>query len=106
MAHCAQLDKSVYTSIQTAFSAQTNANQVQDIIDNKLDKRRKGIYGPPHNMKVRAVGLCPPPSLPPSRPSSRRRTQRGGRSPLRTECYQTTYDVSPKALNLIRVRRR
>ena len=35
------LDKASYQNIQTAFSAQTNANQVQDIIDNKLDKRRK-----------------------------------------------------------------
>ncbi len=33
------LDKAAYNSIETAFSAQTNANQVQDIIDNKLDKR-------------------------------------------------------------------
>lgn len=35
------LDRTAYQNIQTAFSAQTNANQVQDIIDNKLDKRRK-----------------------------------------------------------------
>lgn len=53
--HAVQLDKAVYSSIQTAFSAQTNANQVQDIIDLKLDKRRKGVYGPPHNMKAGGV---------------------------------------------------
>ena len=35
------LDTGVYQNIQTAFSAQTSANQIQDIIDLKLDKRRK-----------------------------------------------------------------
>lgn len=36
-----ELNTATYQNIQTAFSAQTSANQIQDIIDLKLDKRRK-----------------------------------------------------------------
>ena len=36
-----------YQTIPLTFSAQTSANQTQDGLDEKFDKRRKGVYGPP-----------------------------------------------------------
>lgn len=42
-----KLDKSHWVVAIFQFSAQTSQNMTQDIIDGKLDKRRKGVLGPP-----------------------------------------------------------
>ncbi|RYY35898.1 hypothetical protein EON62_02155, partial [archaeon] len=41
------LSKAACTSIFVAFSARTSAAATQAMVDVKLDKRRKGVYGPP-----------------------------------------------------------
>ena len=41
-----KLPKEKFNIISIGFSAQTSANQVQGIIDQKSDKRRAGIFGP------------------------------------------------------------
>ncbi|CAL1138106.1 unnamed protein product [Cladocopium goreaui] len=54
------MPKETHMSIQIGFSAQTKCSQTQDLIDAKLERRRKGVYGPPMGGSLAlTVQLCP-----------------------------------------------
>jgi dynein heavy chain len=45
------LPKDQYLPVFLAFSARTTAKQTQTIMEQKLERRRKGVYGPPAGIK-------------------------------------------------------
>jgi len=42
-----EYDNEQWCYFDLGFSAQTSANQTERIIDGKMEKKRKGVYGPP-----------------------------------------------------------
>jgi dynein heavy chain len=39
-------------SVSVTFSAQTHVNELQDFLDSKFEKRRRGVYGAPNGKKI------------------------------------------------------
>lgn len=53
-----ELPKDKFIMNTVNFSARTSAQQVQDLIMAKLDRRRKGVFGPPVGKYVRILPSC------------------------------------------------
>lgn len=41
-----------FTNTMMTFSAQTSANMTQDIIDGRLERRKRGLFGPPAGKRM------------------------------------------------------
>lgn len=94
------LPKELYKPLCLGFSAKTSANMTQDIIDGKLDKRRKGVFGPPMGQQaiifvddlnmpeVETYGAQPPIEL------VRQLIDNGGWYDLKEKNWRTIIDVS------------
>jgi dynein heavy chain len=89
-----------YKPLCLGFSAKTSANMTQDIIDGKLDKRRKGVYGPPQGQQsiifiddlnmpeVETYGAQPPIEL------IRQLIDNGGWYDLKDKTWKSIIDIS------------
>ena len=96
----AALPQDEFKPLMLGFSAKTSANMTQDIIDGKLDKRRKGVYGPPMGQRsiifvddlnmpeVETYGAQPPIEL------IRQLIDNGGWYDLKEKSWKQIVDVS------------
>jgi dynein heavy chain len=94
------LPQDKYKALGLGFSAKTSANMTQDIIDGKLDKRRKGVYGPPMGQQtiifvddmnmpeVEVYGAQPPIEL------IRQLADSGGWYDIKEKSWRTIVDTS------------
>jgi len=94
------LPQDKFKALCLGFSAKTSANMTQDIIDGKLDKRRKGVYGPPMGQQsvifvddlnmpeVEVYGAQPPIEL------VRQLIDNGGWYDLKEKSWRTIVDTS------------